>query len=212
MGRSISQRTLLQLALIGLASVAIIALLIKLYMDKRIADEIHKRADILSNTIQSIVDIEGASPNLIRAIHALGAESDVRSIIIAETQDSVPTIVAATANRIVGKSLAELGNDSVYSDPAMDMEGVFRERKPTSHFHEDRRFESVVPINVRSGDLTRNSSGVIHTIIDTNPIFVESNRRLFHVVIALSAAVMATLLMSFVAIRHNVLSRIKGIK
>ena len=202
----------MQLTLIGLASVAIISLLIKFYMDRRITDEVQRRSDILSNTVQIIALIEGASPNLIRAINALGAEPDVRSIIIAQIEDGVPKIVAASATKIVGKSLTELRNDNVYSDPAMDMEGVFREGKSTSHFHEDRRFEKVVPITVRSGDLMRNNTGVIHTIIDTNPIFIESHRRLFHVVMALSTAVIATLLMSFFAIRHNILSRISSIK
>ena len=210
---SIARRILAQVLLFCAAALLISVALIYYYMQAQLSEEIERRAATVLHSVRNFAEVNGASVGLRHVVTALGMEPGVRSIVVSTREAGKPAVIAATNNRWIGQSFSAKEMGDIPADIAADIHRVYETRRPTSYYHEDLRYDSILPFYIRSGGEDHDSDpAVIHLVLDTVVPHLEMRQKLMEITLLLMMTMAVLICMFYIVMRSNVFAPIGNIK
>ncbi len=204
---SIAVRFMIQTLVVCALMLFVIGASARYILKTEIQGELKKRTDVIMHSLQGFLDAGVEGPTLIRAVNALGGEKDIRSIIIAG--GSPATIIAATENSWIGKPLSQ----SATEDVRADLKSTLEKWSPMQpHFHEDLRYETTLPVYIKSADKQKMNKGAVHLIVDTAILQKQTYQKTYILLgIFFTAVILLTGLFHFM-LQRNIFGPIGNIK
>jgi signal transduction histidine kinase len=152
-------------------SISCIAALFAMYShySEQARSAIRERSEAIAHSLDAAASILGDTPELLRMVHALGAEQDVKSIRLVDIASE--TVLASTDNSLVGTRSPEALQ---YSKAGKALPASYQSR--TSHqVFLDGNYHIALPLMIRNQSGAMNS-GLILLQVDAGPVHAEAIR------------------------------------
>lgn len=135
-------------------------------LDLQVRHLSQERANAVFNAVEVSANINGAGDNFERAVSALAAARDTRSIVVLVPQDNAFRVVTCAGQ------CSENGSYWASLDQGLRSHIIraTQERAPSIETYSYRERTDVYPINLRSEDRTRYETGIVVITLDTSSL------------------------------------------
>ena len=164
--RSLKRKVLHPLLAFGLGVAGLAVLAIDQKSERQLLDKLRQRAELIANSVNYAAESIRQQGELQRIVTAIGAEDEVRLIIVVGGQPA--RVLATTKQQWLNTPLADLPAEMVRDD----LEKAIRTRRPHHGLHAaTHEFDLTTPLLLSQPELTEGilSSGAVMVHLDTRP-------------------------------------------